>query len=155
MGSFTCKSLAEFARLFTKHQKARTRRLKKALRETAKDGVPIVKDKVPEAFGELRDSAHREGTSIVVDAPHAAASNNGSRPHRPPVEPLIAYMELRGAEDPVRAGWALANKIEAEGTPPSHFAERSVPPIREVLGARVRQALPDSNDDGGGGNDAT
>lgn len=50
------------------------------------------------AHGELRESVHVEGARIVVDAPHAAAVNNGSRPHMPPLAPLIEWVKLRGMQ---------------------------------------------------------
>jgi hypothetical protein len=143
MSTKTFHSLSDAMAAIAKDMKAREVRIGNAVLETTKDGVPIVQDKVPVAFGEIRDSVHREGTQVVIDAPHAAANNNGSRPHTPPLAPLVAYMRLRGAQDPDAAGRALQQKIAAQGTPPSHFADRSVPPIVQVLDVRVRRALPD------------
>lgn len=63
----------------------------------------MVKRRVPVAFGELRESVKPEaraagGAAIVVDAPHAAPVETGSRPHMPPLAPLLAWVKLRAAQ---------------------------------------------------------
>jgi hypothetical protein len=62
----------------------------------------VVKRRVPVAFGDLRESVQPEsrahGAAIVVDAPHAAPVETGSRPHMPPLAPLVAWVKLRGAQ---------------------------------------------------------
>ncbi len=58
-------------------------------------------------------------TMVVVDAPHAGWIEYGTRPHRPPVQPLIEWAARKlGADEveAVRIGWAVAAKIEREGT---------------------------------------
>jgi hypothetical protein len=79
-------------------QTARQRRLEDASARAARAGVPIVKRHVPVAFGELRESVHAEGTKIVVDAPHAAPVEVGSRPHWAPIGPLLRWVKLRAAQ---------------------------------------------------------
>jgi hypothetical protein len=70
--------------------------------DAAKAGVSVVKRRVPVAFGDLRESVKPEervdGAAIVVDAPHAAPVETGSRPHTPPLAPLVAWVKLRGAQ---------------------------------------------------------
>ena len=99
---YEVKSLAALGRLFAKHQKARQRRITGAVRKTAKQGVPIVRANVPVAFGELGESLADKptgtGAKIEAGAPHAAAVEVGSRPHTPPLEPLIAWVRLRAAQ---------------------------------------------------------
>ena len=73
-------------------------RVGNAARRAASKGVAHVKRNIPVAHGELRESVHAEGATVVVDAPHAAAVNNGSRPHMPPLAPLIAWVKLRGMQ---------------------------------------------------------
>ncbi len=53
---------------------------------------------VPVAFSELRDSIDPHATGVKINAPHAAAIEVGSRPHFPPIEPLIAWVKLRGMQ---------------------------------------------------------
>ena len=98
MPTYTVNGLGAFARLFAQHQAEREKHIRGAIQKTAQAGVTIVKRAVPVAFGELRESVHREGTKIVVDAPHAAPVETGSRPHWMPLAPLIAWVRLRGAQ---------------------------------------------------------
>jgi hypothetical protein len=99
---YEVKSLAELGRLFGRHQSARKRRVVGALRRVAARGVGIVKRKVPVAFGELRESVDSKstpgGATVEADAPHAAAVEVGSRPHTPPLEPILAWVKLRAAQ---------------------------------------------------------
>ena len=94
--------MGELARLLSRHQAERQRRLRAAVGSTAKMGVSVVKRRVPVAFGGLRESVQTEeraaGAAIVVDAPHAAPVETGSRPHTPPLAPLVAWVKLRGAQ---------------------------------------------------------
>lgn len=88
--------------LFGRHQREREQRLHAAAMAAAEAGVGIVKRRVPVAHGELRESvraeARQRGAAIVVDAPHAAPVETGSRPHMPPLAPLLAWVRLRGAQ---------------------------------------------------------
>jgi hypothetical protein len=80
------------------HQAARDKRVRDAVERTAKAGVGVVKRHAPVAFGELRESTHARGTTIVVDAPYAADVELGSRPHTPALGPLIRWVKLRAAQ---------------------------------------------------------
>ncbi len=97
MATYTVNGLGAFARLFAQHQAEREKRIRGAIMKTASAGVSIVKRAVPVAFGELRESVHATGTKIVIDAPHAAPVEVGSRPHWVPLAPLVAWVKLRGA----------------------------------------------------------
>lgn len=70
----------------------------KALPYAAAKTTIVMKGRVPVAFGELHDSIHVAGNSAIADAPHAAAVEVGSRPHLPPLEPLIAWVKRRGMQ---------------------------------------------------------
>ncbi len=96
--TFTVHSFSELTRLIGKHLRARDKKIHAATRRAATKGRGFVKRNVPVAHGELRESVHAEGSTIVVDAPHAAAVNFGSRPHTPPLEPLVAWVKLRGLQ---------------------------------------------------------
>jgi hypothetical protein len=102
MKTYQVRSLAELGALFAHHQRERERRLRAAAAAAAKAGVLVVKRRVPVAFGELRETVHTDesehGAAIVVDAPHAAPVETGSRPHTPPLAPLIAWVKLRGTQ---------------------------------------------------------
>lgn len=98
METHTVNSLSELTALMRKHLREREKRVRAAARKAAKKGVSILKRKVPVAHGEIRESVHADDTLIVVDAPHAAAVNNGSRPHTPPLGPLVEWVRLRGMQ---------------------------------------------------------
>jgi len=72
--------------------------IKRAARKASLSNSSALKRAIPVAHGELRESVHVDGTSVVIDAPHAAAVNNGSRPHWVPIGPLIAWVKLRGLQ---------------------------------------------------------
>lgn len=91
-----------------------------------------VQERTPTTFGTLRASLigqvevlpglavqGRVGTPLA----HAVAVELGTKPHMPPVEPLINWarqkLGVRGKEAEA-AGWAVARKIAARGTK-GHF----------------------------------
>ncbi len=95
----------ELKGLLKKHNTARRRRIKHALAVAAQRGKQHVAANMPIAFKELVDSlsANPPGrtdswTQILVDAPHAEAVELGSRPHVPPLAPLVAWVKLRGMQ---------------------------------------------------------
>src|SRR5258706_767286 len=98
MATYTVNGLGAFARLFAQHQTEREKRIRGAIKKPGNAGVTIVKHAVPVAFGELRETVHATGTKIVVDAPHAAPVEVGSRPHWVPLEALIKWVKLRAAQ---------------------------------------------------------
>lgn len=115
-------------------------KLEEAIDETVLDSQGIVWTHVPFAFGELHNSVHPEGRQLVADAPHAAAVEVGSLPHMPPVEPIEKWCELKGFDDPKGAAWAIAKKIAAEGTKPTHYMRGSLPEIRNKLDEHMKKA---------------
>jgi hypothetical protein len=98
MKTYRVGSLRELAALLPRHQNDREKRILGAIEATAKVGASIVKRRVPVALGELRESVHVQGSLIVIDAPHAAPVETGSRPHTPPLAPLVAWIKLRSAQ---------------------------------------------------------
>jgi hypothetical protein len=98
MAVIKCGSIAEFNRRIRLDMRARTKRIKKAIRETARNGKKIVRSNVPVAFHELERSIRSDSHRIYTEAPHAASVEVGSRPHRPPLAPLIAWVRLRGMQ---------------------------------------------------------
>lgn len=98
MSTKRVKGFAALHRVLQKDMRARSNRLDRAFRRTAAKGAAVMRRNVPVAHSELRDSIHVEGRKIIADAPHAAAVDQGSRPHMPPIEPLIKWVKLRGAQ---------------------------------------------------------
>jgi hypothetical protein len=98
----TVESFRALGTLFARHQRQRMRRILTAIRRAADRAVKIVKKAVPVAFGELREHVHsrarEQGAAVIVNAPHAAPVEVGSRPHTPPLEPIIDWVKLRGMQ---------------------------------------------------------
>lgn len=99
----TFDSLSSAIAAITRDIKQKQRNLDGAVRKAARGTRNDVIREVPRAFGELAASIHVEdgtpgNSSVVADAPHAAAVEVGSRPHTPPLGPLIAWVQLRGIQ---------------------------------------------------------
>jgi len=80
----------------------RERRIQRALHKSAVRAKKVLAQYMPVAFQELMDSlevrAIPNGASVGAYAPHAEAVEKGSRPHYPPIEPLIKWVKLRGMQ---------------------------------------------------------
>ena len=66
---------------------------------------------------------------MVADAPHAPYLEMGTRPHRPPLQPLIEWAQRKfGVEEDEakRIAWAVASKIAKVGTEPRLYMARTV-----------------------------
>jgi hypothetical protein len=97
--------------MLRKHSGLRNTRIKAAVARAAKRTKAHIRDNtIPVAFkeliGSLKVSRVSGGTirgsevsaSVSADAPHAEAVEIGSRPHVPPLAPLIAWVKLRGMQ---------------------------------------------------------
>jgi hypothetical protein len=75
---------------------------------------------------------------------HAVPVELGTKPHRPPIEPLIDWAEarlgLRGKEAK-SAAWAIANKIAAHGTDGAFMFKTAFEANEAQVQAIVTQAL--------------
>jgi len=130
---------------------------------------------VPVAFGELRESVHLDASGaeqgvilVVADAPHAVAVEVGSRPHLVPLEPLIAWVRLRGlqasaakrltargnaaalapgggaranADGAVTIARAIQFVLLKRGTKPAWFMRQALPYAMRALDTEVATAL--------------
>lgn len=184
MKTYRVGGLGELAVLFARHQREREERIRAGIEAAARAGIGIVKRRVPVAYGELREAVHAEqrqsGPAIAVDAPHAAPVETGSRPHTPPLAPILAWVKLRGAQGllsarqvgrlpgrstaeharsvasalremenggaldvdaPVRIARAIQMAIRQRGTKPHWYARGSLPEIKRVLDAAIKEAL--------------
>ncbi len=109
----------------------------KALELTAKDAVKEIQFLIPKAFGELAGSVRTRGhvdvgnLRVVVDAPHAAAVEIGSAPHKPNMEKLVAWVRLRGMQ-----ALSRPRALHLLGSTTEHHAMR----IKELLSAKVVRA---------------
>ena len=67
----------------------------------------------------------------------------GSRPHRPPVEPLIDWAQAKLGADPAAAigiGFAVARKIQKKGTEGAHMFERALDATAPQIGRIYHRA---------------
>ena len=138
-------------------------RVRRAARQTADMGRLIAYGKAPVAFGELRDGLEAQdrpnGAAIVSTAPHSAAVEEGSRPHMPPLAPLLAWVKLRGAQGLDAAPGAkgapaeIAKRIARRGngtSTPVDAAERVARAIQHAIAKRgtrphwfMRESVPE------------
>lgn len=130
----------------------------KKLLEAAHLGAEIIANVAPVDIGTLKGSVHVEETTdgprVVVDAPHAAVMELGSRPHTPPLAPLVAWVKRNRAKfgiegrgtsrnkltgrfetspEIVRIARAIQQHIAQHGTKPRYFVRNSIPKLVEAL----------------------
>lgn len=126
MKSIKC-SIDELQGLIERDLKQLQDRVGTALQKTASDSVAPIQYRAPKAFGDLRGSVHSTSNKVVVDAPHAAAVEIGSRPHTPDFEEILKWVKLRGMQ-------ALNPRKRTEGPTTARQAAR----VGALLAAEVR-----------------
>lgn len=108
MADYTFTDLGQACRQIERDMKARERRVRGAVKKTARFMRNEAVKTVPKAFGELAAGLHVEdrddGSAVISDAPHAAAVEMGSRPHMPPIAPILAWVKLRGMQGLTKTG---------------------------------------------------
>jgi len=76
--------------------RVRLRGTKKQILEAALLGAEVIAKRAPKDIGQLKSSIRAvptaAGARIVLDAPHAGIMELGSRPHFPPLQPLIDWV---------------------------------------------------------------
>lgn len=113
MSTAVVKDFKELARVFQRDMRKLDSRGERACRRAVQRVASHLRRNIPVAFGELRNSVREENMKLIVDAPHAAAVEYGSRPHWMPLEPLIKWVKLRGFQSlALRGGGA---KKDAQG----------------------------------------
>lgn len=137
------KGWPAFRRAFRKDMGALRDNILEAVHRTASEGADVAIQTVPVAFGELvatiRDIPHESGATIRADAPHAAAVEVGSRPHKVSIWALKRWCEVKGI--PTSAAWPIQVKIAREGTRPTWFMRRTLPAVERLLHTNMRRAL--------------
>jgi len=66
---------------------------------------------------------------VGVDVPYARYVEFGTRPHMPPVEPLIRWAKRKfkvDDEEAKKIGWSVAMTIKKKGTKPHPFFRKSI-----------------------------
>jgi hypothetical protein len=140
----------------------------KAVRAAARQGRSVVVDTIKQTkpFPPVDRGAYRaswqventeDGAILFSDAPHAAFIEYGTRPHMPPLLPILRWVQrkrLAGKRRPrgedaarsrARQELAIANAIRItiakRGTKPLKVLERSLPEITKILNAEIDKAL--------------
>jgi hypothetical protein len=98
--------------------------------------------------GGLRNSVKTDlrGPAVIVDAPHAAPINNGTRPFWPPLAPLLTWVIRKGLaddeDDAEQIARAIQFKIAREGIAPRFFMEKAMARVRnDIIPAEIRAEL--------------
>lgn len=91
-----------FGAIFRERERARMERVAGCGYEAAVLGAEVVARAAPVDVGTLKSSIHAHQTGprsaeIRADAPHAGIVEVGSRPHTPPLGPLIEWVKRHGA----------------------------------------------------------
>lgn len=127
----------------------------KALRSSAARGVEVVVKNIsspqgahpaPVDTGAMRSSVRAfdvsNGAILAVEAPHAVYVERGTKPHTPPLGPILTWVvrKIPTSSDSEAMGIALAiqRKIAEVGTEPRFFFRRS---MREIRGKIVPQEM--------------
>lgn len=102
MGRKTVKGFKELRKALEKDLGTLQKRTVQASHRAADYGRMVAFNNAPEAFAELRDGIVDEpgrlGAKIISTAPHSGAAEHGSRPHTPPLQPLVEWVRLRGMQ---------------------------------------------------------
>ncbi len=147
MATYNFTSLSAAAKQIAKDARKRDERVRRAVVKAAKITAETVRrDIAPKAFGELAESIHfgeaLNGAYVIADAPHAEAVEVGSRPHTPPLAPIIAWVRLRGIQGLLKNGGlakhALLSKRDKslQQINSSTSAMRIARMLREQLGSK-------------------
>ncbi len=164
------KSLAALRKALGADAKRIAQKASTATQVTARRGARVVANRIPKAFGSLKGSVHVVGRKILVDAPHAAPVETGSRPHWPPFAPILAWVKLRGMQGlgksrsrhaktiarqiremgsgrstpvdvPAQIARAICAAIAKHGTKPHWYARSSLPEIRGILDTELKRRI--------------
>lgn len=86
-----------------------------------------------------------DGAIVRIDAPYAAAMEEGTRPHFPPLQPLEDWVVVKGiARDPAsvkRIAYAIALKIARDGIAPRHFFAKAVRRVEPLIPVEIAREM--------------
>lgn len=151
---------ADVAKALPRGVRSRLAKDRRAMVGAAHHGAEILASAAPVDAGILKSSIHVEaasdGARIVIDAPHAGIVELGSRPHMPPLQPLIDWVKRHGkglglgrtrvrdargrftaSPEVVAFARGLQQKIAREGTKPTYFVRKSLPKLARSFAAEI------------------
>jgi hypothetical protein len=127
----------------------------RGLRSAARRGQGFVVEEIDHAkpwpavnTGELRASVkvadRPRGSTIYVDSPHFGVVEFGSRPHMPPVAPLVTWAARKFGVDGDEAeaiAWAVALKIAKQGTEPRAVFQKAMVRTQAIVTEEIEAEL--------------
>lgn len=137
----------DLAKQFKKLMEERPEAVTRGIVSAAMLGAEVLAKAAPKDLGVLRNSVRAEtqqgGAMIVIDAPHAGIVEMGSRPHTPPLQPLLdwASRHTDNAVDAQRLAKSVQFKIAKYGTKPTYFVRNKLPILRKILKAEIEHEL--------------
>ena len=148
-------TLAQFAELLEDMPKEVEQAVIRGLRSASLRGVGFVVEEIdqgkpypPVNTGMLRMSVQRtvlpKGAQVFSDSPHFPFMEYGTRPHFPPIAPLVVWATRKfGVEEgEARAiAWAVAKKIAREGIEPRHFFAKGMARMHGIVEAESQHEL--------------
>jgi hypothetical protein len=148
-------TLDQFADLLEDMPKELEGAVVRGLRSAALRGVGFVTEEIdaskpypPVNFGQLRQSTKwaplPKGAQVFNDAPHFPFMEYGTRPHFPPVAPLIVWATRKFGVDEAEAeaiAWAVAKKIAKEGIEPRGFFARGIARMQAITTDEISHEL--------------
>lgn len=149
-------SLTQFGQIVTTLDPRLRAAIVRGLRATAARLVGLVVEEIDHASphpavdtGGLRNSVEMQtvpdGSIVQVTAPHAGPIEYGTRPFRPPTEPLAEWAMRKGLAideaEAERIAFAVANVIAERGIEPRHFMAKAWDRLPPVLAREVQRAL--------------
>lgn len=112
----------------------------RGLRSGAQKGVGVVVEEIEntkpyapidtrQMVQSVRYKPTGTGVMLYMDAPHAVFMEEGTRPHWPPLQPILEWVERKGLADGDEA-YAVARAVQAKiaekGTAPRRFFRRAM-----------------------------
>lgn len=127
----------------------------RGLRSAAMRAVGFIVEEIDNAkpypavnTGALRQSVKwsplPKGAQIYSDAPHFPFMEYGTRPHMPPVEPLVVWATRKFQVDEKEAraiAWAVAVKISKVGIEPRGFFAKGMARTRAIVEGEIIHEL--------------
>lgn len=125
----------------------------RGLRSGAKKGVAIVVEEIENAspypavdtramINSVDSRGTGTGVQIFVGAPHAIFMEEGTRPHTPPLDPILEWVLRKGfassEKDARHIAFAVQQKIAREGIAPRRFFRKA---MRRIIGEVIPREI--------------
>lgn len=121
-------------------------------------GAGLLARKSPVDEGLFKNAWRAYGNEIRNPAPYAGIIERGARPHLPPLEPLLGWVERHASDLGVSSGDerevldvanAIRFKIAREGQKPTWLVRDSLGQLRDIARAEIESELRRSLAQGG------